>query len=64
MYSNSMISTLISLSSTETENLDCHEKDGNDLLEDIDLELSFEDMSDSDRPTFARKAQHLLLQLV
>ena len=42
-----MISTLISLSSTETENLDYHEKYGNDLLKDIDLELSFEDLSDA-----------------
>ena len=46
-YSNSMISTLISQSSTELENFDICKKDENDILENIDLALSFEEMSDA-----------------
>ena len=45
--SNSMISTLISQSSTELENFDLYKKDENDILENIDLALSFEEMSDA-----------------
>ena len=46
-YSNSMISTLISRSSTELDNSDLYNKDENEILENIDLALSFEEMSDA-----------------
>ena len=42
-----MISTLISQSSTELENFDLYKKEEHDILENIDLALSFEEMSDA-----------------
>ena len=46
-YSNSMISTLISQSSKELRITNNREEDGEELLENIDLALSFEEMSDA-----------------
>ena len=45
--SSSMISTLISQNSKEFGNISNHEEDGEELLENIDLALSFEEMSDA-----------------